>query len=376
MKIIPRQPIADDEVIAYWKVKPKLSRDEIVPLLLGINPFAYKEKIPFCLERKQDVEDIYTLLEHRDMIPQFSIGEPLEFWRDTFKKLNLILPPWLEGYESNDEFKKNQKKRELKELASRITPKEKEAKLKELAISLGTIEKRILEVKAAPYKYSELLDYFKLETWDWHDALLLLAGAYPTGAKLNWDGYDNFLGVHIDTPEVTNVAFIDGRLPDYDVPENYEYAGNEDYSECDKTIEIKIRELRALQFRVEFLYKHWQSASSPHKDRNSPTYYVIWASSKGYKIPWLDFAIKEGLYVPKKGDVIKQEIDKPLSVRTENNYLRLIFSLANSINGFNPNKPYEAAKLIIDETGIENISQQTIADYISKAHNLDSKEKD
>lgn len=67
--------------------------------------------------------------------------------------------------------------------------------------------------------------------------------------------------------------------------------------------------------------------------------------------------------------------EKPLNTRTENNYLRLIFALAGNIVGFNYNKPYESAKLIIDATEI-NISQQTIADYISKAHALDSKEKD
>ena len=68
--------------------------------------------------------------------------------------------------------------------------------------------------------------------------------------------------------------------------------------------------------------------------------------------------------------------EKPLSARTENNYLRLIMALANGIRDFNPAKPYVAATLIIDETGIEKISQETIAGYISKAHALDSKEKD
>lgn len=67
--------------------------------------------------------------------------------------------------------------------------------------------------------------------------------------------------------------------------------------------------------------------------------------------------------------------EKPLSGRTENNYLRLIYTLANSIEGFNPKKPHEAAKLIIDATGIESIKQETIANYISKAHALDSKER-
>lgn len=70
-----------------------------------------------------------------------------------------------------------------------------------------------------------------------------------------------------------------------------------------------------------------------------------------------------------------QEVEKPLSARTENNYLRLILTLANGIDGFNPKKPYEAAQLIIDETGID-ISQQTISDYITKAYKIESQKRD
>lgn len=109
---------------------------------------------------------------------------------------------------------------------------------------------------------------------------------------------------------------------------------------------------------------------------DKPSYWIERAISKKVNIPWLEFAIRKGFYVPKQDDTVKQVAEKPLSVRTENNYLRLIMALANGIKDFNPTKPYEAAKLIIDETGIENISQETIAGYISKAHALDSKEKD
>ena len=100
------------------------------------------------------------------------------------------------------------------------------------------------------------------------------------------------------------------------------------------------------------------------------------ALSKNIEIPWYEWAVKKGFYVPKNEPATKQEAEKPLSVRTENNYLRLIFKLANGIKDFNPKKPYEAAKLIIDETGIENISRETIANYISKAHELESKKQD
>lgn len=64
-----------------------------------------------------------------------------------------------------------------------------------------------------------------------------------------------------------------------------------------------------------------------------------------------------------------------LSKRTENNYLRLILTLAHSLDGFNPKKPYEAAQLIIDETGID-ISKQTLSEYITKAYELESQKRD
>jgi hypothetical protein len=67
--------------------------------------------------------------------------------------------------------------------------------------------------------------------------------------------------------------------------------------------------------------------------------------------------------------------NKTLSSRTENNYLRLILTLANNIEGFNPKKPYEAAKLIIDATDID-ISQQTISDYIKKAYEIECQKRD
>ena len=68
--------------------------------------------------------------------------------------------------------------------------------------------------------------------------------------------------------------------------------------------------------------------------------------------------------------------EKSLSARTENNYLKLIMALSNGIEGFNPKKPHEAAQLIINETGIENISAQTIANYLSKAHEIQVKDQD
>ena len=66
---------------------------------------------------------------------------------------------------------------------------------------------------------------------------------------------------------------------------------------------------------------------------------------------------------------------KPLSTRTENNYLRLLYAFATSVKGFDATNPNGSAKLIIEELGITFVKQQTISDYIQKAHELECKER-
>ncbi|PPC86733.1 MAG: hypothetical protein CTY37_05200 [Methylotenera sp.] len=126
-----------------------------------------------------------------------------------------------------------------------------------------------------------------------------------------------------------------------------------------------------------------------------PTIFINWAIDKEIELPneliekvqkrlanevnWFEEyrKIKDAYdELQNKASPPKVVAEKPLSARTENNYLRLIFKLAYCIEGFNPTKPYEAASLIIDVTAIEKISQETIAKFITKAHALDSKEKD
>ena len=79
----------------------------------------------------------------------------------------------------------------------------------------------------------------------------------------------------------------------------------------------------------------------------------------------------------KQREEIAREYDspKPINIRTENNYLRLIMALANEIRGFNPKKPFESAQIIIEQTDID-LSQATLASYISKAYELQSKRKE
>ena len=93
------------------------------------------------------------------------------------------------------------------------------------------MQERIKFNKLNPYDFSDLSRYLSFEKWFWKDALLILSGANVTGAHVNWDGYENFAGVHIDLPSINNVSFLKTSLPDYDLPIDSNIEGWEDQIE-------------------------------------------------------------------------------------------------------------------------------------------------
>lgn len=188
--------------------------------------------------------------------------------------------------------------------------------------------------------YTQYSDPFLMDNWDKETGLTYLTGAYS-----------------ID--EITDGSSLYILVRTLDC---YSYNSNEfDYI------------TNAFVSKYNRFQTIWDSGH--HANLNPPSYYIDWAISKRIDIPWLDDVIEQGFYKPKQTNKDKSEIEKPINKRTENNYLRLILSLAMSIKDFNPQKPYEAAKLIIDETGID-IGKQTISDYITKAYELEIKKRD
>lgn len=183
-------------------------------------------------------------------------------------------------------------------------------------------------------------DVFLLDNWGCEDAMKYLAGIY----ELNTFDDDGKMYWHVLTLDFNSIMQDDLNA----------YEGITLQTRADRNLRI---------------FK-----SGLHNLLNPPSYYIDWALSKKIDIPWLEWAIEKGYYTPKENKNSK-EIAPPLHKRLENNYLRLIFALANGVKGFNPNNPYESARLIIDETSIK-LSQDTIADYISRAYELSSKEKD
>jgi hypothetical protein len=130
--------------------------------------------------------------------------------------------------------------------------------------------------------------------------------------------------------------------------------------------------INAFKAKQERLMTIWVSGAHPQS--SPPCYYIEWALSKKIEIPWLQYAIDKGIYTPKQSNKEINSVEKPINARTENNYLKLILGLANGIKGFNPQKPYEAARLIKSELDID-LSEQAIAAYISKAYELESKKR-
>lgn len=66
---------------------------------------------------------------------------------------------------------------------------------------------------------------------------------------------------------------------------------------------------------------------------------------------------------------------KPLNVRLENNYLSVIRELALLIKDMNLKNPHKAAQLILESTNIK-LGEETISGYISKANEIERRERE
>lgn len=113
------------------------------------------------------------------------------------------------------------------------------------------------------------------------------------------------------------------------------------------------------------LRKIWHSGG--HPDSNPPWYYIEWAISKKYEIPWLAYAIEKGFYVPKENDVIKQVTDKPLSDKERETLLIIIAALAKEAK-VDISKTSKAGDLIANMTQLIGapVGATTIETHLKK----------
>lgn len=202
-------------------------------------------------------------------------------------------------------------------------------------------------------KESKLIFWLRLDAWDLFQATHLFLDLDPDNCGRNESEYFTRL-----------VTFKGNIYPEYD---DRGYPIIEQCMDDGETLYLGWEEASDYTHRFKVIFRLLDNKLKPIKYA-SPQDWVDLAISKNISIPWYDWAIRNKL-------IGSGEIFKPLSTRTENNYLRLIMALAYEVQGFNPKKPYEAAQLIIDKTEID-ISKETLAAYISKAYEIESHKRD
>ncbi len=217
------------------------------------------------------------------------------------------------------------------------------------------------------YQSSDLRTYLELDSWESEDALLLLCGIDPQGSNID-HGYENHIGVWVDC-EVINHAYFFGEKYIYDflTPMELKELELELETISDSYPDLTVNELNAHTNEILNKYtreevKHivltrkisekigvWRSdenvinlwsirekygdlltrrkklwKSGNHQSENPVSYYIDWAVSKGVEIPWLEWAISEGLLPAGNTNAIVENPDdsNPLSIFRSMNSLR------------------------------------------------------
>jgi hypothetical protein len=211
------------------------------------------------------------------------------------------------------------------EQLQRLGPDEAQAETKGVPIEVSFVlsMKGTREVARDPYAYSDLAWWLGLETWKPREALLLLAGVSPKAAVVDWT-YENFMGVEIDRPTIRAAVDLNAVYDNYDVPTRD--AWDDDIADVQrilregkesltddrkKALEDKLSDLkemrdgpevvrRATELRhrsniLDALSSQWFSGDHDAEKRYSPDHFIGWASARGFKPEWYDWASKQGL---------------------------------------------------------------------------------
>ena len=99
MIIVPHQPEADSEVIAYFSKQPRLTCQEMAALAAGINPISldvpFGESAPaYAEERRSAMNDFLRIIQKR-IDSTLRVSKPAAEWKSIFAKNNLPFPPHL-----------------------------------------------------------------------------------------------------------------------------------------------------------------------------------------------------------------------------------------------------------------------------------------
>jgi hypothetical protein len=174
-------------------------------------------------------------------------------------------------------------------------------------------------------------DIFLMDRWHYEDALNYLVGI----------------------KEVFEVS--DGST----ISKHFTTLGGDFYLEHEAphiTTRFELAKIRLLDF--------WQSGL--HDIFNSPKYYIDWAISKRFQIPWLAYALEKEFYTPKV-EILKQSQD--LKPRERETMIKIINALAT--NGYKYPSHGSLKEIVEDfERNNNGVSEKTLKKYLDEFDTL------
>lgn len=308
MVLVPRQISADEDVIAYWTKNARLNAEEISALIAGVNPFVWRDRFAsrdnagaISETQAAHIRDLETLIEHR--LDVFNRNHSISEWKRILLELEVPIPTWL------NQIRSKRTDKSLEYLRDQTLPEGMPGDLTKMR-----------EPRGIPIL---LKKWFLHDTWTSTEGVFLLSGLDPHGtvvkeAKTSYGEVRDEIEVAamLDGSELPSKTFLDNQGHELAEP------------------------LNNLQVRLAHLSSLWNSGS--HQSRNPPLYYINWAESKEYEIPWRDWATEVGLLNEKMSPAQEQNV---VESKERTSYLNIIGAMVELILGISPGgKPHSAFK--------------------------------
>ena len=130
----------------------------------------------------------------------------------------------------------------------------------------------------------------------------------PTGAVINWGGFTNTYGGHVDSPKIEHgqllsegkdLAFSESADRVLDVTSSYP---DEPFFDANKLIAGTTAETQRMSLRIDaerHMRRAWdlyrRNPEHSEDDQRPPCEFVEWGKTQGLDIPWFDWADKNDL---------------------------------------------------------------------------------
>ena len=175
-----------------------------------------------------------------------------------------------------------------------------------------------------PYAADDLMEWLELDLWTRQEFACLSCDINPTGADIQWHGYQNAAGVTINRPRVINAQLL-SEGPFFYITPTEQITQDEwdevafdlaargaavSSSQVQHNDEIEQKRLK-LSAAEEKLQKIWliicraNDLELEDHAMSSPKSYLVWAQRRGINIPWLEWAIQNNLVEPPKTEAVE-----------------------------------------------------------------------